>query len=258
MENTLTSRSIWEGRRAALVIAHPGHELLVHGWLEQAKPLVFVLTAGPADGNATAITTTAKIVERAGGRAGSLFGRFSDRGLHNALLMREKERFHALAQELADAFLTESIDIVVGDSAEGFDPAHDLCRVLIDAASGIAARVRPGLRNFEFPLIGGRLSRATTLRQRIEGDAWIRKFASCRAYQEPIDGIRRHLAGDGVEALREECLRLATPWSIRNRRNVLYSRSATDCIPAIHFSEHLLPVAGSVHSYACSSLAQAA
>src|SRR4030095_641561 len=29
--------------RAALVSAHPGHELRVHGWLEIARPLVFVL-----------------------------------------------------------------------------------------------------------------------------------------------------------------------------------------------------------------------
>src|SRR5437868_1619892 len=29
--------------RAALVIAHPGHELLVHGWLELARPVIFIL-----------------------------------------------------------------------------------------------------------------------------------------------------------------------------------------------------------------------
>ena len=30
----------------ALVIGHPGHELLVHGWLEVARPIVFVFTDG--------------------------------------------------------------------------------------------------------------------------------------------------------------------------------------------------------------------
>jgi carbonic anhydrase/acetyltransferase-like protein (isoleucine patch superfamily) len=30
--------------KAAPVVAHPGHELCVYGWLEQARPLVFVLT----------------------------------------------------------------------------------------------------------------------------------------------------------------------------------------------------------------------
>jgi hypothetical protein len=30
---------------AALVIGHPGHELRVHGWMEHARPQVFVLMA---------------------------------------------------------------------------------------------------------------------------------------------------------------------------------------------------------------------
>jgi len=30
----------------AVIIAHPGHELRVHYWLEQAKPAVCVLTDG--------------------------------------------------------------------------------------------------------------------------------------------------------------------------------------------------------------------
>ena len=29
-----------------LFVAHPGHELCVHGWLEIARPKVFVLTDG--------------------------------------------------------------------------------------------------------------------------------------------------------------------------------------------------------------------
>ena len=39
--------SSWEGLRAALVIAHPGHELRIHHWLERVKPRVFVQNQGP-------------------------------------------------------------------------------------------------------------------------------------------------------------------------------------------------------------------
>jgi AcrR family transcriptional regulator len=247
METSSVTRSTWEGRRTALVIAHPGHELLVHGWLEQAKPVVCVLSTGSDNGNA-AVTTTAKIIERAGARIGSLFGRFTDRGLLQALLMREKSRFHSLAQELADMFLTESIDIVAGDAAEGHDPAHDLCRVLVDAATGIAAQLKPTIRNFEFSLMGTRQARATGLRQRIEGDAWLRKLDSCRAYAEPIEEVERLTATDGDEALRDECLRLATPWAINNRQNVLYA-AGKERIAAVHFQEHMLPVAGAMQRY---------
>ena len=33
-------------QRAVLVVAHPGHELRVHGWLELARPTVCILTDG--------------------------------------------------------------------------------------------------------------------------------------------------------------------------------------------------------------------
>ena len=36
----------WAEQSAALVIAHPGHELRIHHWLERARPVTFVLTDG--------------------------------------------------------------------------------------------------------------------------------------------------------------------------------------------------------------------
>ncbi len=251
-----STRSTWEGRRVALVVAHPGHELLVHHWLELAKPLVFVLTAGRR-GDETAVATTAQIVERAGARIGSLFGRFTDHGLLQALMMREKSRFHELAQELADALLSESIDIVAGDAAEGCDPAHDLCRILVDAATGIAVQSKPGIRNFEFSLMGSRLMRSTGSRQRVDGDVWLRKLDSVRAYAEPIEEIERLLAKEGEEGLREECVRLATPWAIRDRRGVRYA-TGNERIAAVHFQEHLLPIAGAMHRYVSGRYSSAA
>ena len=110
MDSSASASSTWDARRTALVVAHPGHELLVHGWLEQARPLVFVLTSGPGNGEAPDIATTASIVQQAGARIGSYFGRCTSRGLHNAMLLGEKERFNAIARGgLADAFLNESI-----------------------------------------------------------------------------------------------------------------------------------------------------
>jgi hypothetical protein len=249
MKASSVSRSVWHGRRTALVISHPGHELLVHGWLEQARPTVFVLTSGKGAGDKQDIATTATIVQRAGARIGSFFGRASNRGLHHSLLLGEKERFNAIAQELADAFLSESIDFVAGDAAEGVDPAHDLCRLLIDTAVGIAAALRPNVKNYEFSLIGDIAARSSTLNQYVAGDAWVRKFTSCRSYAKPIEEIQRHIANDGLDSLRKECLRLATPWAIQHRRNVLYAHAENGRLPAIHFRDHFLPVAASMQRF---------
>ncbi|MCE9534589.1 MAG: hypothetical protein K8T89_26235 [Planctomycetes bacterium] len=247
MDESSLSRS---DRRAVLVIAHPGHELLVHGWLETARPIVFVLASGNGPEDDDAIVNTAKIVKRAGAKRGGIFGRYTDRGLHQAMMLGEKDRFNSLVQELADVFLNESIELVAGDAAEGIDPSHDLCRLLIDAAVALAAQIKPTLRNFEIPLFGTRTGLASDLRQRVEGEAWCRKFASCRSYAEPIEEIQHWLGTDGIEVLREERLRLAVPWSIQNRNDVRYTRSNRGRIPTVQFQNHFLPVAGSMQRFA--------
>src|ERR671917_288531 len=63
--------------KAALVVAHPGHELCVYGWLEQARPRVFVLTDGSGRSGIPRLQSTTKILARhgaipEGGRAGDI------------------------------------------------------------------------------------------------------------------------------------------------------------------------------------------
>ena len=250
MESSIVARPVWEGRRTALVFAHPGHEVLVHRFLEEARPLVFVLTDGPTLNEEPAIRTTARIVRKTGARVGGIFGRCTTRGLQNALLLSERDRFIALVQELADHLITEEIDLVAGDAAEGIDPAHDLCRVLIDAAVSVAALTRPGLKNFEVPLSIARSNRGAAIRLRVEGDAWLRKFSHCRAYAEPIEEVQQRIEIEGIDFLREECLRLAVPWSIRHRKDIIYSSSVAGRIPALRFREHFLPIVNAVHGFA--------
>src|SRR6266699_30347 len=51
------------GRRAALVIAHPGHELRVHAWVELAQPLAFVLTDGSGHTGQSRLASTSRLVD---------------------------------------------------------------------------------------------------------------------------------------------------------------------------------------------------
>src|SRR5262245_62950864 len=82
--------------RSALVIAHPGHELRVHGWLEQTRPLVFVLTDGSGGAGRPRIDSTARVLERVGAKPGAIFGRFADRELYAAILAGDHDVFTAL------------------------------------------------------------------------------------------------------------------------------------------------------------------
>src|SRR5260370_411620 len=76
----------WTAKGAALVIAHPGHELRVHHWLERARPVTFVLTDGSGHTDRSRLAATTAILERAGATRGAIYGAMSDRELYQAIL----------------------------------------------------------------------------------------------------------------------------------------------------------------------------
>src|SRR2546429_9031484 len=121
-----------------LFIVHPCHELLVHGWVELAKPLVFVLTDGSGRTNQSRLKSTTEILNQTGAKLGCIYGRLTDRAAYSAILDRKFDVFIRLAKELAEAFIAQCIDYVAGDAAEGFSPTHDVCRLIINAAVKIA------------------------------------------------------------------------------------------------------------------------
>ena len=47
---------------AHLLVAHPGHELLLHGWISRTKPVVHVLTDGSAHSSRPRLARTAELL----------------------------------------------------------------------------------------------------------------------------------------------------------------------------------------------------
>ena len=71
---------------AALVMAHPGHELRIHGWLERTRPLPFVLTDGSGHTSSSRLASTTRVLTAAGAQpAGVLYGQLTDREVYQAL-----------------------------------------------------------------------------------------------------------------------------------------------------------------------------
>src|SRR5258705_10886730 len=102
--------------RAALVIGHPGHELLVHGWLEVTHPLVFVFTDGSGRTNQSRLASTTRILNQVGAKCGSIYGRLTDSAAYAAILNHEFDFFANLTSELCEAFVVEHINYVAGDA----------------------------------------------------------------------------------------------------------------------------------------------
>jgi hypothetical protein len=202
---------------SALVIAHPGHELRIYGWLEREHPDVFILTDGSGHGGASRLPSTARLLDRAGARPGSIFGRFSDRELYRLLLAREVDVFLRLAEELADALAERGVAQVASDALEGYNPSHDLCRVLTDAAAALASR-RTGrpIDVYDFPLEAPpdhcpEPLRPRAVRFELQGMDLERKLEAARSYPEMAYEVERNLNAHGTGAFAVECLRPVAP-----------------------------------------------
>jgi len=196
-----------------LVVAHPGHEVRVHGWLEAARPMVCVLTDGSGHTATPRIASSADVVARAGATRGPIFGGLSDRALYEALRVGQVARFATLASELASLIVRRRIALVVGDAAEGFNPGHDVCRFVIDAAVAMAARSGQPAASLEFVLdaapddVPAHLAAGDMTGVTLDDAALDRKLAAARGYVELRAEVDAALERFGPEAFRREWLR---------------------------------------------------
>lgn len=243
---------------SALVIAHPGHELRIYGWLERERPDVFILTDGSGHGGASRVPSSARVLDRAGARPGSIFGRFSDRELYRLLLGGEVEVFNRLALELAGALAELGVAQVASDALEGYNPSHDLCRVVTDAAAAIASR-RTGqsIAVYDFPLEAPPDQSPESLhpgafRIELEGRELERKLEAARGYPEMAFEVERNLGTHGAGAFAIECLRPVEPDTDLESlfpKPPYYERYGERQVAEGHyesvlrFREHFLPVA---------------
>lgn len=191
------------------MIGHPGHELRVHHWIERTRPLVFVLTDGSGHTGVSRLASTTAVLERAGATPGSIYGRLSDREVYRAILDGNVDLFAGLADELAAALDRAEIGCVVGDAVEGFNPGHDVCRLVINAALLRSGRYPA---NFEFPLEAAPddcppEDQAEAVRLELDGDALQRKLAAAAGYPEMAYEMERALASHGRASFGVEHLR---------------------------------------------------
>lgn len=257
--------------RSALLVAHPGHELRVHGWLERERPLVFVLTDGSGNAGISRLPSTCEVLRRAGARPGPVFGRFSDREIYEVILEGRIDALTALVHEIAAALDEEKVDQVACDAIEGFNPSHDLCRLLAGAAVAATAR-RAGLGTGHPPvlydfLLEGRpdgAGGARDLRLELDRAELERKLAAARTYPEMAGEVERALARHGAERFRIECLRAVAPevgvedlvtdppfYELHGERQV----AAGQYRRVLRFREHFLPVARALRELGCPGAA---
>jgi hypothetical protein len=246
------------------VIAHPGHELRVHRWLELARPMVIVLTDGSGHSERSRLASTTAVLERTGATPGPLYGRLSDRALYRAILGGEGDLFTSLADEIAAALDAAGVDYVAGDAVEGFNPGHDMCRLLLNAALLRLEQAGRRAENFEFPLEGPPHAcpgedRREAIFLELDEPALRRKLDAARAYPELAGEVEKAFASYGWEPFRVECLRpvrYGLEIGHRFQHPPDYERYGEKQVAAgiyrevIRFQDHLAPLAASLGRHA--------
>lgn len=250
---------------SALVVAHPGHELRVFGWVEATRPRVYILTDGSGRGGQSRLPATTRILAETGAVPAGIYGRLTDHDAYDAMLRSDHMLWVKLAEELATDLIDHGIEVVAGDAIEGYNPTHDVCRLLVNSAVELVARrTSRRIENWEFPLVGppdscppGLRSRAMVLT--LEREALDRKMAAAHRYSElagEVDDALRTVgeSGFGIEMLRPVVERAATdgladepPYYERHGER----RVATgNYMRVLRRSEHVLPIADALWHWA--------
>jgi hypothetical protein len=264
---------------AAIVVAHPGHEVRVHGWLERESPLVFVLTDGAGRTGQPRIEATGEYLKRFHLRPGCIFGRFADTEIYRTVLAREFDAFLRLSEELAEAFVAAGVRRVAGDASEGYNSTHDIARLVTNAAIEMACRATgESIANYEFPVVYRPDHCAESLRPasvwlRLDDETFARKIAAAFEFYpelaaETRDALRgnghqkfadhfklkagEHAATalEGLEVFRVECLRpVSTSASPFESQKPFYELQGEMRVAegvyekVIRFGDHIRPLA---------------
>ena len=250
--------------RIALVLGHPGHELRVFNFLEKYKPRVYILTDGSGSDRESRLYQTEKLIRQTGAELSPIAGRFTDREMYRIMREQDIKPVCETIDEIIDDMRANSIDAVAGDSAEGFNPTHDLCRYMINCiVTNYGKLLDKPLPNFEFYLDGpphicpeGLNDKSIWLR--LTDEEFDRKFEACKNYPEIFRDLQELVSKHSREPFKTECL-----WPVQDINR--FKNWATDepyyeiygkkrigenaYEQVITFKDHLEPLAGKLAVY---------
>lgn len=135
----------------SLVVAHPGHELLAYGWLLELSPSVHIVSDGSGRDSDARIEASAHLLRNDLGIPGSVFGRWTDLELYEALFAGRFGAFLTLRDELVDAWCAEGVQTVICDAYERKILMHDVVQLVASAAVETAEKRGLGMELLELP-----------------------------------------------------------------------------------------------------------
>ncbi|MDX8481246.1 hypothetical protein RFN28_22690 [Mesorhizobium sp. VK24D] len=195
-----------------LVLAHPGHELRIHHWLEREKPRVYLLTDGSGGRQMARTRYSRDLVEAAGATPGAVFGDIPDAVWYEALLAQNSDFFiDVLTKIHMDLASAKNLQIV-SDAVDGYNPMHDLAYAYGRALTALlkkTAKVARHLCSAAVPNVAG----AVELEIQLDRAARARKVAAVENYAPLADEARRILERDPQCFDRERLISQHFDWN---------------------------------------------
>lgn len=253
----------WTCERPTVFVGHPGHELKILGWLADKRPQVHVLTDGSGATGCSRLPASSALLNRMGARVGEVFGLLADADIYQAILEQKTTLFCSIVDQLATSLADHGTDFVAADAAEGFNPTHDICRQIANAAI-YRAETMTGrtIANYEFLLTEWDLTGPVTHDARCWhlrlGDGTLRlKLDAAKDYAELREEVEQAIAMKGEEYFRIECLRKVTSPFLESRRGYkpYYEQMGEQRVAtgkyssAIQYQSHMSPLLSSIRGH---------
>jgi hypothetical protein len=232
---------------AALVVAHPGHELRLFRWLELDRPVVFVLTDGSGRSGHSRVASSLAVLGTTGSSAGSIVGRFTDREIYEAMIAGEVDGVLRATLDLAGSLAAGGFRSVVADALEFYNPTHDLCSVMASLATVRAVRITGrAIDRYEYAVTAPADAGKTI---ELDDEAFARKMKHASRYEDVAIDIEELIRNVGSDGLRREVLTpiaasamLREPaskpyYEVRGEEQVAAGRYAT----VLRHREHFVP-----------------
>lgn len=153
-----------QDRRAALVVAHPAHEIRVLHWLSLVRPRTYILTQGSRSGaDTTRRRASERLIESCGARVAPWASAW-DRDIYRMLLEGDHTDLLRWTDDLATDFVADEVDLVVADSWQLYNVAHDITYVMANlAAKRAASMLGRAVTLLTYPVVPAKMAAATTI-----------------------------------------------------------------------------------------------
>jgi hypothetical protein len=144
--------------RTALLLAHPGHELRLHGLIARTKPFCMILMTGSRSGDSQSRRfASARVLEGLG--CSTSFGAVLDRDFYKIVLQGDIAPFVQWIETIARDLVANRIDRLLVDGWQLYSVSHDLTHVMGRLAAQQASRLLGrSIEVFHFEVMPGALA----------------------------------------------------------------------------------------------------